>query len=238
MSEKYANAWGKSHTGLVRKKNEDRFLIQQLPEITLLLVADGVRGNTSGDIAAQIVVDVFNEHSFSKHHLQENLSTALTNADRRIHEKVAKNRKLEGMGTTATIAALYKNKVFWIHIGDSRMYRLHGNTLKQITTDHTFIQDFIDDGSLTLEQAKTHPLRNMLDQCVGCDEIEPETGVLNIEKNDRLLLCSDGLTAHLTDAQIASILREMPIQEAGEHLIQTALKKGGTDNVTVVVYRV
>jgi len=139
------------------------------------------------------------------------------------------------MGSTATIAVLYKNKTFWIHVGDSRIYLLHNKKIKQITTDHTFIQDLIEDGTITLEQAKTHPLKDMLDQCVGCDEIQPDTGVFNLRKNDRLLLCSDGLSRHLSDLQIESILATNTVQKTCQQLIQATLKMGGTDNVTVIV---
>ncbi|MDA3790201.1 MAG: SpoIIE family protein phosphatase [Desulfobacula sp.] len=115
------------------------------------------------------------------------------------------------------------------------MYLLHHNKIKQITTDHTFIQDLLDDGTLTPDQARTHPLKNVLDQCVGCDEFQPDTGVFNIEKNDRLLLCSDGLTMHLSDVQIELVLKTKSLQKAGQQMIQTALKRGGADNVTVIV---
>jgi protein phosphatase len=115
------------------------------------------------------------------------------------------------------------------------MYLLHNNKIKQVTTDHTFIQDLLDDGTLTPDQVGTHPLRNVLDQCVGCDGMEPDTGVFNIEQSDRLLLCSDGLTMHLSDVQIESILKTKSLQKAGQQLIQMALKMGGADNVSVIV---
>ncbi len=139
-------------------------------------------------------------------------------AEKQIHKKVKNNSGLEGMGTTATIAVSYKNKVFWTHVGDSRMYLFHDKKIKQITTDHTFIQDLIDDSTLTLDQAKKHPLRNMLDQCVGCDEMDPDSGMLKIKKNDRLLLCSDGLTKHLSDLQIESILQENLFRKQAKNL--------------------
>jgi len=127
-------------------------------DITVLLVADGIRGNGSGDIAAQTIVDVFKNYKFLEENLDEGLHTARVQADLLIHQKVAQNPNLEGMGTTATIAALYKNKVFWIHVGDSRLYLLRNKNLKQITRDHTFMQDFIDEGSLTPEQTEIHQL--------------------------------------------------------------------------------
>lgn len=235
MTSKNTETWGASHTGYKRKINEDRFLIKELSGLILLAVADGLGGNPGGEMAAQIVIDAFQEYKFSEENLERKLKEALKNAEKRIHHKINNNSDLNGMGATATSAILNKNKVFWIHVGDSRIYLLHNKKLKQITTDHTFIQDLINDGSLTLDQAKAHPLKNILDQCVGCDEMQPDSGVFDIEKKDRILLCSDGLTNHLSDSQIESILQIKSIQKAGQQLISTALNMGGTDNVTVIV---
>tara|TARA_B100000614_G_C14531005_1_gene486526 strand:- start:312 stop:1031 length:720 start_codon:yes stop_codon:yes gene_type:complete len=235
MISKRAAVWGESHAGNVRKQNQDRYLVKELPEIMILAVADGIAGSPGGELASQIVIDETQKYNFSPQKIKEDLGMVLVKAEKRIHDTVNKNPDLEGMGTTAIIVALYKKKVFWIHIGDSRLYLLHSTKIKQITTDHTFIQDLIDDGSITPEKAKTHPLKNMLDQCVGCGEAKPDYGVFNMQINDQLLLCSDGLTKHLSDLQIESILNTNPAQAAVQQLIQTALKMGGTDNVTVIV---
>ncbi len=235
MYLKNTEIWGKSHIGYKRKNNEDRFLIKELRELTILAVADGMGGHAGGEIAAQIVTDAFSEYKFSEKNLEKSLKTALKNAQKKIFKKIAANPGLDGMGSTLTAAVLYKNMVFWIHVGDSRLYLLHNKEIRQITRDHTFIQDLIDDGTITLEQAQTHPLRNVLDQCVGCDEIEPDTGVFHPMENDRILICSDGLTKHLSDMQIRSILTANTVRQAGRLLISTALDMGGTDNVTVIV---
>ncbi len=238
MISKRTTAWGESHVGYVRKHNQDRYLVKELPEITILAVADGIAGCPGGELAAQIVIDETQKYRFSPKKIKNDLSMILVKAEERIHHTVNKNPDLEGMGTTAIIVVLHKNKVFWINVGDSRLYLLHNTKIKQISTDHTFIQDLIDDGSITPEQAKTHPLRNMLEQCVGLGESQPDCGVFNMHINDQLLLCSDGLTKHLSDLQIESILNTNPAQTAVQQLIQTALKMGGTDNVTVIVKEV
>jgi serine/threonine protein phosphatase PrpC len=235
MISKRTAAWGESHVGYVRKNNQDRYLVKELPEIIILAVADGIGGCPGGELAAQIVIDETQKYRFSPKKIENDLSMVLVKAEEHIHHTVNKNPDLEGMGTTATIVVLYKNKVFWINVGDSRLYLLHNTKIKQITTDHTFIQDLIEDGSLTPEQAKTHPLRNMLDQCVGMGDTQPDCGVFKTHIHDQLLLCSDGLTKHLSDLQIESILNTNPAQVAVQQLIQTALKMGGTDNVTVIV---
>ena len=235
MTSNITNICGESHNGYKRKNNEDRFLIKELSEILILVVADGIGGHAGGEIAAQLIIDAFQKYKFSKQTLEKDLKMALGKAEKLVHHKMKNNIELDSMGSTATAAVFKKGKVFWIHIGDSRMYLMRDKKIKQITTDHTFIQDLIDDGTLTLEQAKTHPLRNMLDQCVGCDEIEPESGMFDIQKNDRLLLCSDGLTTHLSDLQIESILKTKSTKKTCQQLIRTALKMGGRDNVTVIV---
>jgi serine/threonine protein phosphatase PrpC len=232
---KNSNIWGESHIGYKRKNNEDRFFIQELSRIVILAVADGLGGSAGGEIAAQHVIDAFRDSEFSKEHLEKDLADALSKAEKQIFNNVKKNPDLYGMGSTVTTAAVYQNRIAWIHVGDSRMYLLHDNKIKQITRDHTFLQDFIDDGTLTPQQAKIHPFKDMLDQCVGSEEIEPDQGVFTVEKNDRLLICSDGLTKHLSDLQIESILTITSVKEAGRQLIREALRMGGSDNITVIV---
>lgn len=231
-------AWGKSHIGYVRKDNQDRYLIRELSDIIILAVADGIAGCPGGELAAQTVIDETKNFKFSPKKIKDDLGMVLVKAEERIQHLVDKNSDLEGMGTTATIVALYKNKVFWIHVGDTRLYLLHDTKIKQITTDHTFIQDLINDGSISFEQAKNHPLRNMLDQCVGMGEPQPDSGVFNMDTNDQLLLCSDGLTKHVSDLQIESILNTNSTRLAVQQLIQAALKSGGIDNVTVIIKEV
>ena len=114
-------------------------------------------GCVGGEIAAHHVIDAFRNSDFSKDHLGNDLADALSKAEKQISQNVKRNPDLYGMGSTATTAAVYQKRVAWIHVGDSRMYLLHDNKIKQITRDHTFLQDFIDDGTLTPEQAKIHP---------------------------------------------------------------------------------
>lgn len=232
------DTWGESHIGCKRKTNEDRFLIKELPGLMILAVADGMGGHAGGEVAAQIVIDAFAEYNFSKDNVKNDLKSALETAQKNILYKSSRNFDLDGMGSTATTMALFQNKAFWVHVGDSRIYLLHDKKIRQITTDHTFMQDLIEDGAISLEQAEKHPLKNLLDQCVGCDEIHPDTGMLTLRKNDRILLCSDGLTRHLPDVQIESILMVNPVQRAGQQLIRTALEMGGADNVTVIVKKI
>lgn len=140
------------------------------------------------------------------------------------------------MGSTATIVWVQNNFAVYAHIGDSRLYLWRNSVLSRITTDHTFLQDFLDDGSLTPEQARTHPFRNILDKCVGCDGSEPDTGSIALREGDALLLCTDGLFKELHEVAIAAVmaLGATP-QKTATTLLNQALAAGGRDNITVIV---
>jgi protein phosphatase len=229
---------GETHIGLKRRKNEDRYLISSLGEDAVLLaVADGMGGNPGGDKAAQLVVDTLAAFRLSAAAApaQEALAQTLLSANSALLALAEKTPDMAGMGTTATAALLYESRVHWAHVGDSRLYRLRQGQLTQITTDHTFLRELVEHGDMTAAEAATHPLRNMLDQCVGCEDCLPEHGVFRLEPDDRLLLCSDGLHRELSAQQITTLLSQ------GEHsaeivriMVQTALENGGRDNVTVV----
>lgn len=144
--------------------------------------------------------------------------------------------RLEGMDTTLTAAVAQENEVFWAHIGDSRLYILHDGILRQVTTDHRFLSSMIKDGDITAEEARNHPLRNMLDQCLGCPFIEPEQGSAVLTPGDKLLLCTDGLHEEISHKTIEGILSaDMPVKQKAAELLGKSLKAGGSDNITLIV---
>lgn len=220
-----------------RSRNEDRFLVRELADgSVLLLVADGMGGESGGDVAAQVVVDILARFPGADGKGHEPLVAALHEADDRIRALADEDPEHEGMGTTATVVLYGQGSAHWAHVGDSRLYHLHRGRLRQVTTDHRFIQEFLDDGSLTPEQAATHPFRNVLEQCVGCSEVSPDGGSFPVADGDRLLLCSDGLTRYLDDGEIGtSLATQAPAGTVAETLIRTAIDRGGRDNVTVIV---
>lgn len=230
-------AYGLTDRGLKRSRNEDRFLVRELEGGTwLLAVADGMGGGARGDLAAQAVVDVLAEQPDFPDPADEALAAALLTAHSRIQALVGENLGQEDMGTTATAAVFTAGWVYWAHVGDSRLYHQSRGRLRQVTTDHRFLQDLLADGTMTPEQAAVHPLRNVLDQCVGCSECRPDSGRFRVEAGDRLLLCSDGLTLHLDDKEIAAALTAaQEPRTAAEALVQAALDRGGGDNVTVIM---
>ena len=138
------------------------------------------------------------------------------------------------MGTTATILHIYKNQAYFAHVGDSRLYRLKNSALEQMTEDHSYVESLVRIGDLTPEQAKVHPLKNILTQAVGAmEDIEVETGSFKIDGGEKFLLCTDGLTNMVDDEDIAKILSVS--ENPAEDLIQAALEGGGHDNVTAIV---
>lgn len=230
-------AYGLTDRGLKRSRNEDRFLVQEMADGSqLLVVADGMGGEARGDLAAQAVVEVLAGRADFPEPANDALAAALLAAHARILALASEDPGREGMGATATAVLFRECWVHWAHVGDSRLYHLSQGRLRQVTTDHRFLQDLLADGTMTPEQAEVHPLRNVLDQCVGCSECRPDSGRFRAEAGDWLLLCSDGLTLHLDDTEIAAALAAaQEPRTAAEALVQAALDRGGRDNVTVII---
>ncbi|MDA3895385.1 MAG: protein phosphatase 2C domain-containing protein [Desulfobacteraceae bacterium] len=237
MSIALKNVWGTTHTGYQRSRNEDRFLIKPLQEnqAILLGVADGMGGEAGGDISAQIVVDNLQKYQTPSETIEQDLTDILDKAGKEIRLRVEKEIKLDGMGTTATVVLVSNGMAYWSHVGDSRLYLSRKREFRQITIDHTFVQDLIEDGTLSQYDADRHPLRNMLDQCVGYTDMIPDSGRFSVQPGDAVLLCSDGLTRQVSDDKIKATLDIGNARKASEKLVKAALKAGGIDNVTAVV---
>lgn len=237
MKYSLENIQGRTHIGYKRKRNEDRYLIQALENGTgfLLAVADGMGGVAGGDIAAQIVVDILKDYQKTGQDIEGDLACLFHGAGRKIIERSDAEPALRDMGTTATAVLLTEQKAYWAHVGDSRLYSQRNGQIQQITTDHTFVQDLIQDGTLTQKDAERHPLKNMLNQCVGCAELKPDTGWFSFLPGDKLLLCSDGLSRYVSKEAISDGFAEGGAGKIADHLVQSALAAGGRDNVTLVV---
>lgn len=236
MSNMPKNFYGTSHVGYKRSRNEDRYLIRLLQggQAILLGVADGMGGEPGGDISAQIVIDILKQYQPPAKTTEKGLADILEKAGKKIRHRAQEKTELEGMGTTATLALVANGMAYWAHVGDSRLYLYRDGELTQITSDHVFIQEFIDDGTLSQYDAERHPLRNMLDQCVGCMDMIPDSGRFPVQPGDKLLLCSDGLTRQVPDDKIKEVLENDNARTVSERLVEKALEAGGTDNVTVV----
>lgn len=225
-----------TNVGKVRKNNEDSLIVIE-PET--FVTADGMGGQAAGEIASKILVDTVKDFLplVPEPWSEEILSKSIRKANAKVLQAAHENKNYRGMGTTATILHIYKNRAYYAHIGDSRLYRVRNKILEQITEDHSYVETLVRRGELTPEQARVHPMKNILTQAVGADEdITIDTGNFRVDFDDIFMLCTDGLTNMVTDEDILKILLES--SNPADDLVQAALDGGGHDNISVIVVKV
>lgn len=228
---------GISKTGLVRQRNEDRFYAQG----PLLIVADGMGGYTGGEYASTMVVDTIVEVVNEATEMStEVLKNAILKANRMVYEKSQSYKELEGMGTTAVVAYVQEDTLYWAHVGDSRLYLYGQEGLHRMTKDHSMVQQLVEAGTITEDEVIHHPKRNMLTRAIGVYEtVEVDTGVVEVHQNDRILLCSDGLSGYIEESKIEQVLSEENNESrALEDLVHLVYDAGARDNVTIVLGRI
>jgi len=243
-------SFGGTDPGKKRKNNEDAYLIDD--KIGLYVVADGIGGSEGGEVASRIAVDALaevipdllretdrlqpsgvackteSENSF--------LRQAFTIANNEIHYAGENNPELSSMGTTLAMILLKEEFACIAHIGDSRAYLLRSGELKQLTADHSFVAEQLRAGAMTAEQARMSPYRHIITRALGTnDEALPDIAQHRVQKDDRFLLCTDGLTEMVEDEDIARILAYDAPREAVQKLLSIANDRGGVDNITSVV---
>ena len=225
-----------THVGKIRKNNEDALIVIE-PET--FVVADGMGGQAAGEVASNLLIETVKNFLplIPEPWSEEILKKSILEANAAILKKARENSELQGMGTTATILHLYEGQANFAHIGDSRLYRLRNLRFEQITEDHSYVESLVRSGELTPEEARVHPMKNILTQAVGAvEDIEVETGSFSVEVGDIFLLCTDGLTNMVEDFDIGKILLES--ENPADDLIQAALDGGGHDNISVIVVKV
>ena len=229
---------GATDVGRVRQINEDRYLVED----DLFVVADGVGGHQAGEVAAQTAVEAI-RRSLSER-TTEGLVAAIEEANRAVWELAQTNREKRGMGTTLTAVAVVnedgEDHLAVANVGDSRAYLFQQGELMQLTEDHSLVEELVREGQITAEEAQVHPQRSIITRALGMEpQIEVDSWQLIPYRGDRILLCSDGLTNEVTEARIASTLRQLADPgEAARDLVRQARANGGSDNVTVVVLEV
>lgn len=230
-------SYGMSHVGKVRVLNEDAFL--ERSEIGLWVVADGMGGHESGDMASNMIVnDLKKIHQGLKlNRIVDDIEDKLIKVNRKLIEKSSQSKRRTTIGSTAVIMVAYENYCVYLWVGDSRLYRLRDNSLQQLTRDHSQIQIYLENGLIDEEEAAVHPHRNMITRAVGAmQELYVDIDIQMVNKDDRYLLCSDGLNRHLSDDEIRSALSEGESNEKTcNTLIDTVLDRGAEDNVTAVI---
>lgn len=236
MKSTSIDAFGASYKGPGRQKNDDRFLLRSLEhDRYLLAVSDGMGGHPGGDQAAEQVVVCVNDVSSSKSITASSLASALIRADSLISEKVNRLPEMRGMGATATAVFLGEGRISWAHIGDSRLYLVRNGIMTQITRDHSYVQTLIDAGDISPEEAATHPLSHVLDQCIGCMDAGVDTGEFEMIPGDLLLLCTDGIYRKGKDARIQRYLTgARNATECVETLLKASEECGNTDDATLI----
>jgi protein phosphatase len=223
-----------SDTGRIRHHNEDRALAS--PRV--LVVADGMGGAKAGEVAAQMAVDAVSRLVGPVH--ENDVRGAVERANKAIRRLATDDPDKSGMGTTLTAAMLDEDRLDVVHVGDSRAYLWRDGTLRQVTEDHSVVAELVRRGSITREEAETHPHRNVITRALGAEEgIDADVVSVGLEDGDVVLLCSDGLSSYVAEAAIAEVLaRNGTLEAAAKGLVGLANGAGGADNVTVVLARV
>lgn len=237
-------------SGCVRDSNEDDgcHVSPSDPESlrhrgTLTIIADGLGGHSSGEIASQMAVDIISRNYYSDSHSPpyDSLRRVIEDASVAIYEASIADPALSGMGTTIVALVILGNRAFSAHVGDSRLYRLRGGALELMTRDHSQVMEMVQQGIITVEQARMHDDRNIILRALGTGEgVNVDVSeMFTVEPGDTFLLCSDGLSDMVDDHEIESILASQTDEHrACEQLIATAKANGGHDNVTVGIVSV
>lgn len=234
----------KSDIGRAREMNQDSFYIPDAnSQIKLYILADGMGGYKGGEIASSLAVTsaknyIINNIQKIKKEKEEILSllkSAIEYANLVVFEKAKEDKELHDMGTTLDICLIINNRVFIGHIGDSRVYRIRKNIIRKLTTDHSYVEKLLKEGTITKEEAFHHPKKNMLMKALGCNSlVEPDVLYKGFLKDDVLLMCSDGLTNMIKENEIYDVLLKNPVNP-DVALINEANKNGGLDNITVII---
>lgn len=240
LMEKYFEFGNSTSRGKLREINEDYMGYFDTPNGHLFLVCDGLGGYNAGDLASRMAVEKI--HFYLKENYFENIKEALKSAiqysDKEIWNFVKEKKEFVGTGTTVVAVLFRENEIAYSHVGDSRLYLFSDNKFKQLTKDHSVVEQLIFDGVITKEEARNHPQKNIITQALGKGEIVLKVSQTTFSFGDLFLLCSDGLNSMLTDYEIENILKkEIHIQEKAIELVETANEKGGLDNVTVQLIR-
>lgn len=233
----------KTDIGLTRQTNQDSYAAGELPgSVAWAVVCDGMGGAAGGNVASSTAVKLISERitssyrkGMSSNSIKNMLVSAITAANISVYEKSVENPELNGMGTTVVAALVVDGAVCVAHAGDSRAYILSNGKLSQITKDHSLVQEMVDRGSITEEQAKDDPRKNYITRALGVDEeIRIDFCEHYIDDGDVLLICTDGLTNYVEDDEICEITSSGNFYEFAEKLVNKANTNGGGDNITVV----
>ncbi|MDD4699721.1 MAG: Stp1/IreP family PP2C-type Ser/Thr phosphatase [Oscillospiraceae bacterium] len=234
----------KTDTGLVRSNNQDSYAAGEFSKNSAwAVVCDGMGGTSGGNIASAMAVKVISETILNSIHsgnysgsIKNVLESAIYNANIAVFDKARENSDLSGMGTTVVALIINNGMAYIAHAGDSRAYLINGDNITQITRDHSIVQSMIENGQITSEEARFHPSKNVITRALGIgDVVDTEFTEVKLNSNDKLLLCTDGLTNYLQSGEIINIISSSIFSDIPSTLISAANKAGGGDNITAVI---
>ncbi|MGH9261524.1 MAG: Stp1/IreP family PP2C-type Ser/Thr phosphatase [Acidimicrobiales bacterium] len=234
---------GRTDVGVIRSGNEDSYLM--IPDRGIFVVADGMGGHAAGEVASEMAVrfvarELGSLKGLADDQVAERMRLAIRAANGAIFQRTLAEHDKRGMGTTVTALTLFDARFLIGQVGDSRAYLMRDGKFVQITKDHSYVQEQVDAGYLTPEQARSHPYSNVITRCVGANsDVVPDIYVGTVKVGDLFLLASDGLTGMLDDWQLAELLtgERMP-QHFVDALVAEANRHGGLDNITAILVRI
>lgn len=248
QSEAGSSPIGQDHAvctdvGRVRSENQDSFGFARSSEASLYIVADGMGGSVSGEVASSLTAHIVARNAFEADGFitENSLTEGIRSANSVIHKLGSSHEAYERMGTTIVALAISGDKVIYAHVGDSRIYFVRNGEIRQLTKDHTLIQQLLDSGRISAEQAKNHPISHVLLSSIGgSDETEVDVAIMEggVQPGDKFVLCCDGLTNEVDDAEIAEVTSSLSPNEAVKTLVSLANHRGGSDNITVEIVEI
>ena len=233
----------KTDKGLVRSSNQDAYAVGELPgEVAWAVVCDGMGGEAGGNIASALAVKVISEKITSAYNekmrdasIKNLLDSAICAANIEVYDMAYSRPDLQGMGTTVVAVIVRDKTAFIAHAGDSRAYIVSGETIQQITTDHSLVQNMVDRGEITAEQAQHHPKKNLITRAVGAEKrIDIDFSEIDLNDNETLIICTDGLSNFVTNKEMIDDIKDGQYYAFADRLVKRANKNGGGDNITVV----
>jgi len=226
-----------TNKGKIRSSNEDNYYVNQ--DLKFFMVADGMGGHAAGEIASGIAVEVSSNYDFDLSSPLDNLKDLTYKINKEILNRSKSKREYQGMGTTFAAAIVKENNLYYVNLGDSRIYLYDKleKKLKKISKDHSLVANLLREGKITEEEAFNHPKKNIVTQALGLEEeLELDSGKIEITKNNYLFLCTDGLTDMIRTNEINDIFDSKDkLENLADELLNRALKYGGSDNITLIV---
>jgi serine/threonine protein phosphatase PrpC len=241
---------GATHPGMVKENNQDSHAYyiprrdKEKKKGALMALADGMGGHSGGEIASRLTLDVIKETYYSDTNpvIIESLKNAVLRANETVISRGESDLKLEGMGSTLTAVVLNKNRLYFAHVGDSRGYIIHKDSIAQFTEDHSYVASLVKAGVITEEEAKNHPDDNIITRAIGIEKnllVDSAEWHEKLKKSQYILICCDGLYKVVTDEEILEMVNKYPAPDAiCEKLVEKANENGGPDNITVMAARI